>query len=299
MSESFDLLIAGGRAVTPSGVEQVDIGVRDGRIVALGALEGAAAAETIKAENLHVLPGVIDTQVHFREPGLEHKEDLESGAAGAILGGVTTVFEMPNTNPPTTSRAAIEDKLARFDSLCSELGIEPSEMRRRNLVPKNRFPYTTPHGTKYDCGDFGSVLDEALEAVLHVADLLHLARCAVVLVVAFEMAEEAGEENFFLFGLTAAEVAANRGKYDPHWHYEHDAETRVALDMIFNDYFSRYEPGAFAPIRDWFAELPEAKARGYKPGRFSFNVAKGRCETCARQARGGAQVSRRRSSGRS
>ena len=113
MSESFDLLIAGGRAVTPSGVEQVDIGVRDGRIVALGALEGAAAAETIKAENLHVLPGVIDTQVHFREPGLEHKEDLESGAAGAILGGVTTVFEMPNTKPNTLTADAINDKLAR------------------------------------------------------------------------------------------------------------------------------------------------------------------------------------------
>lgn len=65
-----------------------------------------------------------------------------------------------------------------------------------------------------------------------------------------EMAGEAGEENFFLFGLTADEVAANRGKYDPHWHYEHDPETRAALNMISNDYFSRYEPGAFKPIYD-------------------------------------------------
>ena len=62
---------------------------------------------------MHVLPGVIDTQVHFREPGNEHKEDLESGSRAAVLGGVTAVFEMPNTAPPTTTRAAIEDKLAR------------------------------------------------------------------------------------------------------------------------------------------------------------------------------------------
>jgi dihydroorotase len=64
---------------------------------------------------LHVLPGVIDTQVHFREPGLEHKEDLESGTRGAALGGVVAVFEMPNTNPTTTNAAAISDKLARAE----------------------------------------------------------------------------------------------------------------------------------------------------------------------------------------
>lgn len=66
-----------------------------------------------EAKGLHVLPGVIDTQVHFREPGNEHKEDLESGSRAAVLGGVTAVFEMPNTNPPTTSRQAMEDKLSR------------------------------------------------------------------------------------------------------------------------------------------------------------------------------------------
>lgn len=60
-----------------------------------------------------MLPGVIDSQVHFREPGNEHKEDLESGSRAAVLGGVTAVFEMPNTYPPTTTRLAIEDKLAR------------------------------------------------------------------------------------------------------------------------------------------------------------------------------------------
>ena len=65
-----------------------------------------------------------------------------------------------------------------------------------------------------------------------------------------EMAEEAGEENFFLFGLTADEVASSRGWYNPYWHYNNEPETRAALDLIFSDYFSRYEPGAFAPIRD-------------------------------------------------
>jgi len=65
-----------------------------------------------------------------------------------------------------------------------------------------------------------------------------------------EMAQEAGEENFFLFGLTAEQVTGSRGWYNPHWHYEHEPETRAALDLIFSDYFSRNEPGAFAPLRD-------------------------------------------------
>jgi glycogen phosphorylase len=65
-----------------------------------------------------------------------------------------------------------------------------------------------------------------------------------------EMAEAVGEENFFLFGLTAEEVAKSRGWYGPRWHYEHEPETRAALDMIFSDYFSRYEPGVFEPLRE-------------------------------------------------
>src|SRR5271165_2678928 len=65
-----------------------------------------------------------------------------------------------------------------------------------------------------------------------------------------EMAEEAGEENFFLFGLTADQVESSRGWYNPHWHYDSEPETRAALDLIFADYFSRYEPGIFAPLRD-------------------------------------------------
>jgi starch phosphorylase len=65
-----------------------------------------------------------------------------------------------------------------------------------------------------------------------------------------EMAQEAGEENFFLFGLTAQQVADSAGWYDPNWHYANEPETRAALDLIFSDHFSRYEPGVFGPIRD-------------------------------------------------
>jgi dihydroorotase len=113
MSESFDLLVRGGTVATPNGIAPADVGVIAGRIAAIGSLSGAKAAEVFEAKGLHVLPGVMDTQVHFREPGNAHKEDLASGSLAAILGGVTSVFEMPNTVPPTTTRAAIEDKLAR------------------------------------------------------------------------------------------------------------------------------------------------------------------------------------------
>ena len=65
-----------------------------------------------------------------------------------------------------------------------------------------------------------------------------------------EMAQEAGEENFFLFGLTAQQVADSRGYYSPYWHYDNEPETRAALDLIFSDHFSRYEPGVFTPLRD-------------------------------------------------
>jgi dihydroorotase len=76
-------------------------------------LKGCIAAQTLDARGLHVLPGIIDSQVHFREPGLEHKETIASRTAAALLGGVTTVLEMPNTVPPTTTRDALADKVAR------------------------------------------------------------------------------------------------------------------------------------------------------------------------------------------
>lgn len=109
----FDLLIHGATCVTPSGRALIDVGVRDGRIAALGALASSGARERVDATGLHLLPGVIDPQVHFREPGLTHKEDIGSGSAQAALGGVTAFFEMPNTRPNTDSREALEWKVAR------------------------------------------------------------------------------------------------------------------------------------------------------------------------------------------
>ena len=97
-----ELLLHGGVVQTPNGAERIDVACADGRIVALGALQGSWSADTVlNVASLHVLPGVIDSQVHFREPGLTHKEDLETGTRGAVLGGVTSVFEMPNTHPLT------------------------------------------------------------------------------------------------------------------------------------------------------------------------------------------------------
>jgi dihydroorotase len=113
MPAAFDLIVKRGTVVNHDGIGQRDIGVRAGRIAALGSLSGQGADEVIDAAGLHVLPGVIDSQVHFREPGLEHKEDLETGSRAAVLGGVTAVFEMPNTKPLTTTPEALADKVAR------------------------------------------------------------------------------------------------------------------------------------------------------------------------------------------
>ncbi|HEY1386469.1 MAG TPA: dihydroorotase [Dongiaceae bacterium] len=113
MPDNFDLILTGGQVATPNGIESCDIGIKGGRIAALGALGSAGALERFDAAGLTILPGVIDTQVHFREPGLEHKEDLAAGSAGAAMGGVTAFFEMPNTTPNTVDAAALNDKLRR------------------------------------------------------------------------------------------------------------------------------------------------------------------------------------------
>ena len=111
-SRHADLLIINGTVVTPGGAGCLDIACVDGRIVAMGALQNQWTADTqLNARGLHVLPGVIDSQVHFREPGLTHKEDLEAGTRGAVLGGVTGVCEMPNTHPLTLWREDLQAKL--------------------------------------------------------------------------------------------------------------------------------------------------------------------------------------------
>ena len=99
MPRHFDLILAGATVVNQDGAALRDIGVTNGKIAEIGDLYAAAAGERIDCRGLHILPGVIDSQVHFREPGLTHKEDLETGSRGAVLGGVTAVFEMPNTDP--------------------------------------------------------------------------------------------------------------------------------------------------------------------------------------------------------
>jgi dihydroorotase len=113
MAETYDVLVKGATVVNHDGTGMRDIGIRGGRIAGLGQLGSAKAAEVIDARGLHVLPGVIDSQVHFREPGLEHKEDLHTGSRAAVMGGVTAVFEMPNTKPLTTDAAALADKVRR------------------------------------------------------------------------------------------------------------------------------------------------------------------------------------------
>lgn len=111
----LDVILRGGSLVSEHGVEVGDLGIAGGKVVERGDLGGREAGEVIEAAGKLILPGVIDTQVHFREPGLEHKEDLESGTRAAIFGGVTTIFEMPNTQPPTTTAEALEDKLRRAE----------------------------------------------------------------------------------------------------------------------------------------------------------------------------------------
>jgi len=120
MSGGYDLILRGGVVVNHDGTGERDIGVRGGRVVAIGALGAAGAAEVLDCKGLHILPGVIDSQVHFREPGLDHKEDLETGSRAAVLGGVTAVFEMPNTVPLTTTPDALAHKvsLARDRMFC-------------------------------------------------------------------------------------------------------------------------------------------------------------------------------------
>ncbi|MBP2498588.1 dihydroorotase [Methylobacterium sp. PvP062] len=96
----YDLLIRGGTCVTPWGSDTMDVGVRDGRIAALGVPAGATAEAVIDAAGLHVLPGLIDSHVHLRDPGDPAVETIETGTRAAILGGIATLFDMPNTVPP-------------------------------------------------------------------------------------------------------------------------------------------------------------------------------------------------------
>ena len=113
MTDTYDLILQGGTVVNQDGVHRADVGVKDGKTAFIGKLDAAQGGEVIECSGLHLLPGVIDSQVHMREPGMEEKEDLEAGGRAAVLGGVTAVFEMPNTKPNTTTSDALADKVRR------------------------------------------------------------------------------------------------------------------------------------------------------------------------------------------
>ncbi len=107
---SYDLVLRSGQCVLPWGIEAVDVGVRDGRIAALGDLRTAAAAQEIDCRGLHVLPGLIDPHVHLRDPGDPKVENVSDGTRAAVLGGLTAVFDMPNTSPLIDQRERLDWK---------------------------------------------------------------------------------------------------------------------------------------------------------------------------------------------
>ena len=107
---AYDLILRGGACVLPWGIETTDVGVRAGRIAAIGDLRTATAPQVIDATGLHVMPGLIDAHVHLRDPGDPAVENLSDGTRGAILGGLTTVFDMPNTAPSITDKPRLDWK---------------------------------------------------------------------------------------------------------------------------------------------------------------------------------------------
>ena len=125
---TYDLIIKNAKVLIPKQInldlrselksESLDVAILNGKIAAIGSFASSQATRVIDATHLHLLPGIIDSQVHFREPGLTHKEDLESGTRAALLGGVTCIFEMPNTSPSTTNEDAFRFKLERARNRC-------------------------------------------------------------------------------------------------------------------------------------------------------------------------------------
>ena len=134
----YDLIIRNAAVAQPDGSTVVaDLACESGRIARIAPSLDLAASESIDAAGRLLLPGVIDPQVHFREPGNEHKEDLGSGSRAAARGGVTSFLEMPNTNPPTTNQQALSDKLARAARKCAVnygffIGATPDNLEQIN-----------------------------------------------------------------------------------------------------------------------------------------------------------------------
>lgn len=119
-----DLVIRGGKIVSPEQIIDASIAIADGRIVAIGHDDlMPSARQEMRADGLHLLPGAIDSHVHFRDPGYPNKETWKTGSAAAACGGVTTVFEMPNTNPSTGTVEALNIKLKAAESSYVDFGI--------------------------------------------------------------------------------------------------------------------------------------------------------------------------------
>ena len=141
MPTSFDLIVKNGKCFVDGQLKIVDIGISKEIIKSIGKIEKTSNEKIIEANNLVVLPGIIDTQVHFREPGSTDVEDLESGSKAAVLGGVTSVFEMPNTNPPTSNQTEFNKKLAlaknrMFSNYAFYFGATPQNMEDLKKVDK-------------------------------------------------------------------------------------------------------------------------------------------------------------------
>jgi dihydroorotase len=173
----FNLLLKNATVLVPNprgpGLieENLDVAVANQKIAKVAQGIQDAAVKILDLKGLHLLPGVIDSQVHFREPGLTHKEDLETGTRGAVLGGVTTVFEMPNTAPSTTTQAAFEDKLHRAQNRCHAhyaFFVGASAENAKELAQLEMLPHCS--GVKIFMGSStGSLLvdnDEALENIM-------------------------------------------------------------------------------------------------------------------------------------
>jgi len=133
MPSSFDLILKNGKCFIDGQLKNIDIGISEGIIKSINNIEETSDQKILDVNNLLVLPGIIDTQVHFREPGSTDVEDLESGSKAAVLGGVTSVFEMPNTNPPTSNQTEFNKKLSlaknrMFSNYAFYFGATPQNM---------------------------------------------------------------------------------------------------------------------------------------------------------------------------
>jgi len=141
MPSSFDLILKNGKCFIEEQLKTTDIGISNGIIKSIDKIQVSPDQKILDASNFVVLPGVIDTQVHFREPGSTDVEDLESGSKAAVLGGVTSVFEMPNTNPPTSNQTEFNKKLSlaknrMFSNYAFYFGATPQNMDDLKKVDK-------------------------------------------------------------------------------------------------------------------------------------------------------------------